>query len=156
MDISASDVADMILPDGRKGGRTDPNHYQRKQRPSPDKPSPQEAAHRQVCTILGLNNGVVLRLGAEAWAAPCFFCGNQMTSTSPCSCVGHTFERNYDNAEHISQRQLPGSTHKDTMAMTYKVVVARLKAMSMSDFKENVLGMKKIEGEWRWANGDAL
>jgi hypothetical protein len=87
-----------------------------------------------------------------------FFCGNQMTSTTLYNmyCLGHTFERDYDNAEHISQRQLPGSTHKDTMAMTYKVVVARLKAMSMSDFKENVLGMKKIEGEWRWANGDAL
>jgi hypothetical protein len=153
MDISASDVADMILPDGRKGGRTDPNHYQRKQRPSPDKPSPQEAAHRQVCTILGLNNGVVLRLGAEAWAAPCFFCGNQMTSTSPCSCVGHTFERNYENAEHISNRKL---NRKESMAMTYNLVVSSLKALSKSDFKVEVLGMKQIEGEWRWRNGDAL
>ena len=153
MDISASDVADMILPDGRKGGRTDPNHYQRKQRPSPDKPSPQEAAHRQVCTILGLNNGVVLRLGAEAWAAPCFFCGNQMTSTSPCSCVGHTFERNYANAEHISNRKL---NRKESMAMTYNLVVSSLKALSKSDFKVEVLGMKQIEGEWRWRNGDAL
>jgi hypothetical protein len=63
--------------------------------------------------------------------------------------------RDYDNKEHISRRQLRG-VQKEPMAMTYKLVVSSLEALSRPYFKENVLGQKQVEGVWMWQNGDAL
>jgi hypothetical protein len=55
----------------------------------------------------------------------------------------------YDNTEHISTRKLTG-VQKKSMAMTYQLVVQRLKHLSQDDFKQDVLGMIRDGGVWKW------
>jgi hypothetical protein len=147
MDVSANDVAWVILPDGRKGGRREPEYFQRA--------AQQEAAHKEVCTHLGLNNGVFLRLGRRHGQLFPFSVGAKMTNEALRSCLGHTTVRNYDNPDHIWKSQLPGVS-KHLMTMNYKLVVSCLKAMPKDEFKRKLLGMKQVKGQWRWPNGDAV
>ena len=57
MNISAVDVAFVVLPDGREGGRTTRGRLERKGKDGKD--GAQELSQKEVCRILGLNKGVL-------------------------------------------------------------------------------------------------